>query len=145
MTERESLIALTHFVKFGPAGLKKLYARLGSWNDLWSAVASSLNHAGLDLKIANEFVTWRSTFNIEHSWKILDAEKIQIVCLDDDNYPEPLRNISQPPLVLYYQGKLRNSKTALAQISQLLEKRNHLTEAQTQYCSVIVCTTGILW
>lgn len=109
MTERESLIALTHFVKFGPAGLKKLYARLGSWHDLWSADSSSLNHAGLDLKIATEFVAWRTTFNIEHSWKILDAEKIQIVCETDDNYPEPLRNISQPPLVLYYQGKLRNS------------------------------------
>lgn len=109
MTERESLIALTHFVKFGPAGLKKLYVRLGSWSGVWSAGASSLNHAGLDVKIANEFVTWRATFNIEHSWKILDAEKIQIVCLEDENYPEPLRNISQPPLVLYYQGKLRNS------------------------------------
>ena len=79
MTERESLIALTHFVKFGPAGLKKLYARLGSWHDLWSADSSSLNHAGLDLKIATEFVAWRTTFNIDHSWKILDAEKIQII------------------------------------------------------------------
>lgn len=107
MTERESLVGLTHFVKFGPAGLKKLYFRLGSWAEVWSADAGSLTHAGLSAELAHEFVAWRQTFNMDQTYQILSKEKIRVVFYEDEDYPEPLKNIPQPPLLLYYQGRLK--------------------------------------
>ncbi len=33
-------------------------------------------------------------------------KQIAVVCFDDENYPEPLRQIYNPPTVLFYQGQL---------------------------------------
>lgn len=33
---------------------------------------------------------------------------IEILCFDDENYPKKLRKIKDPPLVLYYKGKMMN-------------------------------------
>jgi len=107
MTEREALIGLSHFVKFGPAGLKKLHFRLHSWTAVWSADAGTLTQAGLAPELAHEFCAWRSQVNLAHTFKILDTEKIKVVFLHEADYPEPLQNIPQPPLLLYYQGRLR--------------------------------------
>ncbi|MCD8355222.1 MAG: DNA-processing protein DprA [Clostridia bacterium] len=45
-----------------------------------------------------------------------DCEKqnIQIITLEDANYPEPLRQIADPPLVLYVQGLLPDFSNQLA-------------------------------
>jgi len=109
MTEREALIGLSHFVKFGPAGLKKLHFRLHSWTAVWLADAGTLSQAGLDAELAHEFTAWRANFNLVHSFKILETEKIKVVFLHEEDYPEPLKNIPQPPLLLYYQGKLKQN------------------------------------
>lgn len=106
MTDREALIALTHFVKFGPAGLRKLQARLGSWLAVWQATSTKLESAGLAPSTTKEFGTWRTSFNLERASLLMAREKISTVCLGEALYPEPLTQITQPPLVLYYQGEL---------------------------------------
>lgn len=109
MTDREALIALTHFNKFGPAGLKKLVAKLGSWQAVWQAGAGKLASAGLAMALAGEFANWRDNFQLDQAWSVMTKEKIQTVCLGEADYPQPLMQISQPPLVLYYQGKLEQT------------------------------------
>lgn len=109
MTDRDALIALTHFIKFGPAGLKKLCQRLGSWSAVWTSGEATLSSAGLSPALAKEFATWRASFDWQVASRALECEKIKTVVLGEADYPEPLANISQPPLVIYYQGHLQPS------------------------------------
>lgn len=49
------------------------------------------------------------TVTMEQVEKIIQnckEKQISIVCFDDENYPEPLRQIYNPPIVLFYQGQL---------------------------------------
>jgi DNA processing protein len=100
------LIALTHFPKFGPASLHKL-AALNSWQAAYDAPAALFLQLGLDAKIADEFVTWRAAVNADSFLETMDKNKIKAVTLDDELYPPLLKNIYQPPPLLFYQGELR--------------------------------------
>jgi hypothetical protein len=66
MTDRDALIALTHFIKFGPAGLKKLCQRLGSWSAVWTSGEATLSSAGLSPALAKEFATWRTSYRLTY-------------------------------------------------------------------------------
>jgi DNA processing protein len=39
---------------------------------------------------------------------IIIIKKVNIICYFDSNYPEYLKNISNPPFVLYVRGTLNN-------------------------------------
>lgn len=42
----------------------------------------------------------------EHIFEIISQLKAKIIVYDDENYPQILKNISDPPFVLYIQGKV---------------------------------------
>ena len=99
------LIALTHFPKFGPASLHKL-AALNSWAAGYAAPASLLTTLGLDQKVIAEFIAWRAGADPEAFLATMAKNQIKAVTLDDELYPPLLKNIYQPPPLLFYQGEL---------------------------------------
>jgi DNA processing protein len=73
----------------------------------WHAPASALHSAGLGSKVVENLVALRSSVSLEQIWERIQAQGIQVLILEDEAYPRRLKEISQPPPVLYLRGELR--------------------------------------
>jgi len=106
MNEREALICLNMVCDIGSIRLKKLLDFFGKPQNILGASEESLQRvSGIGPSIA---------YNIKHLEKDkLDKEltlakkhNVEIVCLADEGYPENLKNITDPPIVLYLRGEI---------------------------------------
>lgn len=61
---------------------------------------------GFDEKDFNEFREIKSKFNLEKQEEILNKNKIKVITINDSCYPELLKEISDPPFVLFVRGEL---------------------------------------
>jgi len=90
MTDTESLIVLNLVPDIGSARLKSLLEIYGS--------ASKI--------IASRAITSFSFENLKRELELCKKLKIKIITLNDEEYPEHLKNIYDPPLCLYVKGEL---------------------------------------
>jgi len=106
--------ALAHFPKITYARYKKLAAYFSDLKNIWDAEIIDLIPAGLEEHIAQEFLTWREKNPIEKIAERLDKEKISTVSIVEPNYPQLLKEITDPPHTLFFRGTLPpNTKPAL--------------------------------
>jgi DNA processing protein len=111
--DKNYLIALSYFPKIGPVKLKKLKNHFPSWQKAFTAPATELIHAGLEEKLADEFIAARTKIYPEAIIESLAAENIKTISIEEDDYPELLKQIFYPPFLLYYKGNfsLHGQKT----------------------------------
>ncbi len=101
------LIALSHFPKLGAVRLKKLCQYFATNLEAgFKASQKELVAAGIDEKIASEFIAARNGIKVEEIISQLEAEEIKVVRWDEENYPPLLKEIYDPPALLYYRGQL---------------------------------------
>ncbi len=67
----------------------------------------------IDLLWAQEFITWRKSWSTSEVRKYLELREIKIVVQDDCHYPVCLKNIPDPPIILYYLGEMAPSASNL--------------------------------
>ncbi|KKW30793.1 MAG: protecting protein DprA protein [Candidatus Uhrbacteria bacterium GW2011_GWD2_52_7] len=104
MDNRDAAIALANFARFGSRTLTKLRAFFATPLDLWNASASQLREIGLSENGINAFAAFRSTYRADVVQQQLTANDIHVVTIDDDNYPQLLRQIADPPMTLFVRG-----------------------------------------
>lgn len=109
MTEREYLIALSTFTPFGPVRTSLLIKYFKTAKNIWTAKDSSLQEIGLGDKNIRNFIDHRNKFDIKAYFKRLDELAIDVVTIFEDGYPSNLKEISDPPFVLYIRGKLEKT------------------------------------
>lgn len=98
--------ALALFPKFEAKRLKKISSYFNLMQKAWQAPTAEFIKAGLEEKLAQEFIDWRAKINPEKEWEKLLKEKIKILTINDDNYPKLLKEIYDPPMVIYYRGEI---------------------------------------
>ncbi|MGE5197420.1 MAG: DNA-processing protein DprA [Deltaproteobacteria bacterium] len=107
MTRLEALVGLNKVADIGSIRLKKLLAYFGTPQDIFDAGQDRLmNVAGIGETIARKI----SSFKEEESREEIGSAKkcgVRIMTLDDAQYPVNLRNIPDPPIVLYVKGELK--------------------------------------
>jgi DNA processing protein len=110
--DKDFLIAICYFRKFGPVSLKKIKNYFPSWQAAFNAVSEEIIHAGIEEKLVLEFVQARQGLNPEKIKNDLIQEGIKTVSIEEDEYPELLKEIFYPPFVLFYKGnfKINGSK-----------------------------------
>lgn len=108
------LIALSHFSKFGPIRLKRLKNYFNNFEDAFKANVSELKKAKIEESIASEFVSFRSQIDIDNILRLLEKEEIDVIGIDDESYPEILKEIYNPPQILYIKGSLTALENGLA-------------------------------
>lgn len=108
------LIGLSHFSKFGPIRLRRLKNYFKSFEDAFKASVVELKKAKIEESIASEFVSFRSQIDIETILKILEKEEINVIGIDDGIYPKILKEIYNPPQILYFKGELFANENGLA-------------------------------
>lgn len=106
--DRHYYLAFSFFQKIGPVNMKKLEKFFPNMREAFFAGAEELQLAGLKPSLTADFIKWRNSpqASIKNMLKVLDEEKIFFAVRNDRDYPALLKEISSPPPVLYYQGRL---------------------------------------
>jgi len=99
-------LGFNQFGKIGPVIWRRLENYFPDLKSAWQASSLELEKAGLKSKLVTEFNQWRKTCNVFKLSEELIQEKINYLTWHDLSYPTILKEISAPPPVLYYQGKL---------------------------------------
>jgi DNA processing protein len=90
-------------------GAVRLQALLDHFGDIrmaWEAPADVLMAAGLGAKQVENLVAVRRQVDLDQVLIRIDNQGIQVLTWDDDLYPSRLKEIGQPPPVLYVRGEL---------------------------------------
>jgi DNA processing protein len=97
-------LALTLTPGLGPTRSRRLVEFFGSVDRVFSASLTELEAAGLPVQSAQALGTGRSVELANEELARAAAADIHLVAFDDPAYPARLRQIYDPPLVLYVRG-----------------------------------------
>lgn len=89
---------------FGPQKYKMLKGYFPSLEAAWQSSREELKSAGISEKLADFFLSRRSSLLPEKLFKELDKENISPITLDDTNYPPQLKEIHSAPPIIYVKG-----------------------------------------
>jgi DNA processing protein len=107
MTRKEAFIALNMVPRLGPVNVRRLLQTLGSPDRVLTASRDELNGIdGLSPDIADSIVSWESSVDLQREMHQVKEFGAAVLSLDDHEYPAQLREIHDPPTVLYVWGKL---------------------------------------
>lgn len=102
---RSQWLALALTPQLGPIGGRKLVERLGSITAIFNASLTELEAAGLPAESAQSIALGRSLAAAEEELVRAASAGAALITLEDELYPVRLRNIFDPPLVLYVRGE----------------------------------------
>lgn len=88
----------------GAVRVRTLLDVYGSLEAAWNAPADSLRACGLPPKTLENLLRVRSDCSLETIWENIQRKGIQVLTWEDERYPRRLREIDQPPPVLYVSG-----------------------------------------
>jgi len=106
MEDLKYWLALSQFYKFGPVKLKKIKKHFPNMAAAFKAPFKEYLRAGIDEKTAEEFTIFKHQVEPDRLLENLNKEKIKILTIDDAAYPKLLKQIYDPPLLIYYRGDL---------------------------------------
>ncbi len=90
----------------GPVRLRALLDYFGDIERAWHAPGDELHRAGLDRRSLENLLAARATLDLEREVKRVTAAGAQVLTWESPDYPRLLREISDPPPVLYVKGTL---------------------------------------
>ena len=100
-------VALSSIEQIDSGFISKIYEYFGDIEEAFKASWLDLmNIDGLSIKKAENFLALRARVNPDKALEEVTRRNIKYVTLEDENYPKLLKNISDPPAVLYYKGSL---------------------------------------
>ena len=88
----------------GAVRFRALLDFFGDARSAWQANPADLRAAGLSPKIIERFEAARQQVDLDGIWQKTVDRNIRVMTWDDADYPARLREISQPPPVLYLRG-----------------------------------------
>ncbi|MCS7337933.1 MAG: DNA-processing protein DprA [Verrucomicrobiae bacterium] len=116
MDNREALVALNMIEGVGPIRVRQLLEYFGDARAVLSAPKHQLMQVrGIGEETAEAIANWEKTIDLAAELRRIAEFGCQIVTQADAEYPELLRQIYDPPIVLYIKGKLKvQDKNAVA-------------------------------
>ena len=107
MQDREAYIVLNMIEGLGPVGVRHLIDCLGSPKAILEADREALMEArGVGEKVALKIIAQRDSIDAEEEIEKAAEIGARIVTPADDEYPDALKAIHDPPLALYVQGRI---------------------------------------
>jgi len=98
-------IALAAVPGIGPVHFKILLKHFKTAEAVWKASDNTLQKA-LTPALFRQLTQFRKSFNINKYLDKIISKNINIITTDDNNYPKLLKEISDPPPVLYIRGEI---------------------------------------
>ncbi len=107
MDEKYYWIGLNLARGIGPVRLQALLDHFGDLSDAWNANRADLIQAGLHQKTVDHLLEIRSSIDLEVYYQQITSQGIKVLTWLDEDYPPRLKNIQQPPPVLYIKGEYK--------------------------------------
>jgi len=92
--------------KIGPQRIKKLLAYFENLENAWQASQNELEKAGLEEELAQEICSQRLSINPDQELEKIQKEGLSAITILDENYPPILKEIYDPPSLIYIKGNL---------------------------------------
>lgn len=107
MTETEACIVLNMVSHVGPIRFGRLQKHFGSAVAILKASGESLRRVeGIGTEVAESIKTWEQQVDLAAEVAHIEAFGAKVLIAQDANYPTLLRDIEDPPIVLYLWGNL---------------------------------------
>lgn len=106
MDDRKYWVGFNMVQGVGPARVRALLDYFGSLAEAWRAPASELREAGLDRRSLENVLAARKRLDLDREMARLKKAGVQVMTWEDPDYPRRLRQIYNPPPVLYVLGSL---------------------------------------
>ncbi|MEY2429518.1 MAG: processing protein, partial [Verrucomicrobiota bacterium] len=118
MDSREALVALNMTEHVGPVRVRQLLEHFGEAPAILAASRQQLLHVrNIGEETADAIANWEKTIDLAAELKRIADFGCHIVIQADPEYPELLRQIYDPPVVLYVKGELlAKDKNAVAMV-----------------------------
>lgn len=97
-------LGFSAFPGIGPVRFRLLYTYFSSAKSAWNASRSELIHIGMGNVLIDAFVAFRKRTNVDHYVEELTHKHIGALMITDPRYPALLKEIPDPPFVLYVRG-----------------------------------------
>ncbi len=107
MTDREALIAMNRIQGLGAITVKRMAERFGSLTAVFEAPESDLlSVQGIGIEKARLFCEELKRARADEELERASRSRVKLVTWADDGYPALLKQIADPPLVLYVAGSV---------------------------------------
>ena len=107
MEAREAFIALNLIEHVGPVRVRQLLDAFGDAPSILKASRHQLAQIdGIGAETAEAIASWEKTIDLAAELKHIEDFGCHILIQEDPEYPESLRQIYDPPVVLYVKGRL---------------------------------------
>ena len=104
MSDTKYCVGFTLIPGIGRVRFSRLEQHFGGLERAWYASAAELELAGLDHRSIEAIVAMRPKISLDAEMEKLDRYKVTVLTLKDKAYPSRLKEIYDPPPVLYVRG-----------------------------------------
>ena len=104
MLDKKYWIGFNLIKGIGAVRMQALIRYFGDLEAAWNATPIDLARAGLGSKVIERVIKARQTVDLAMLWGKIEAQGIKILTWQDEAYPQRLKEIDQPPPVLYLRG-----------------------------------------
>lgn len=118
MDYRKYVIALREVAKVGPKGFQQLLLAFGSPENVYKATSEQISKLPrMSLEKAEEIIKSQEKFGeIGDHIAFLEEQGIEIKTILEDDFPQSLREINDPPPLLYFKGEFPSSEALLVAV-----------------------------
>jgi DNA processing protein len=149
MEAREAFVALNMIEHIGPVRVRQLLDHFGDAPAILRATSSQLQRVrGIGPEVAENIARWESTVDLAAEMRRIEEFGCRVLVQSDPEYPALLREIYDPPVVLYTKGNLQPAdKNAVALVGSRMTTPYGLETArrlayQLAYVGVTVVSGG---
>ena len=90
----------------GPRRVIHLLNQFGDLASAWNASERQLERAGLEFRLGRNVAQQRASLDLDAEMNRVDQAGAHIITLGHSHYPSQLRDLSDPPPVIYVRGEL---------------------------------------
>ena len=120
------MVGFSRFPGIGPVRFTLLYGYFGSARAAWQAPVSVLKQIKLGDTLVEQFAAFRKTADPQGYLEALNKLHVIALSIQDPKYPRLLKEISDPPFVLYVLGKKSGAPVNLERTIAVVGTR-HIT------------------
>ncbi len=122
MDSREAFVALNLIEHVGPVRVRQLLEYFGEAPAILGATRTQLLQVrGIGAETADSIVNWEKNIDLPGELKRIAEYGCHVLIQSDEDYPASLRQIYDPPIVLYVKGRLLPAdKNAVALVGSRL-------------------------
>jgi DNA processing protein len=100
------LNALNKISGIGPQRIKMLMAFFSEPEQIWKAGLEALRESRIGDKMAEKLFLEKKSINPDFEWEKMQKENIRLITISQPEYPDLLKEIDNPPYILYMKGSL---------------------------------------